>query len=110
MSDTQLKILEPICKAISMGPSSFLKLPARISQHTFCSHLPFLLKVQETKATAKDQMSHPRAVLSAVSVKVGDTVRYILEDGLVQILKFRQLTESAGLLLFINGKNVRVTE
>lgn len=41
----------------------------------------------ESGVTAKGQTTLPRAVREALSVKPGDRVRYIIQDGEVRILK-----------------------
>lgn len=48
--------------------------------------------------TAKGQTTLPRGVRSALGLEAGDTVRYIVEVGRVQMLKSRDVRELAGML------------
>ena len=52
----------------------------------------------ESKVTAKGQTTLPRDVRSALGLEAGDTVRYIVEDSRVQMLKARDVRELAGML------------
>ena len=54
--------------------------------------------MQESKVTAKGQTTLPRDVRSALGLEAGDTVRYIVENGRVQMLKARHVSELAGML------------
>jgi len=54
--------------------------------------------MQESKVTAKGQTTLPRDVRSALGLEAGDTVRYIVEHGRVQMLKARHVSELAGML------------
>ena len=54
--------------------------------------------MQESKVTSKGQTTLPRDVRSALGLEAGDTVRYIVEDGRVQILKTRHVSKLAGML------------
>ena len=54
--------------------------------------------MQEPKVTSKGQTTLPRDVRSALGLEAGDTVRYIVEDGRVQILKARHVSKLAGML------------
>ena len=54
--------------------------------------------MQESKVTSKGQTTLPRDVRSALGLEAGDTVRYIVEDGRVQILKARHVSKLAGML------------
>ena len=54
--------------------------------------------MQESKVTAKGQTTLPRDVRAALGLETGDTVRYIVEHGRVQILKARHVRELAGIL------------
>ena len=54
--------------------------------------------MQESKVTAKGQTTLPRDVRSALGLEAGDTVRYIVEDSRVQMLKARDVRELAGML------------
>ena len=53
---------------------------------------------QESKVTTKGQTTLPRDVRAALGLEAGDTVRYIIEDGCVQMLKVRHVRELAGML------------
>ena len=54
--------------------------------------------MQESKVTAKGQTTLPRDVRAALGLETGDTVRYIVENGRVQMLKARHVRELAGML------------
>ena len=54
--------------------------------------------MQESKITAKGQTTLPRDVRSALGLEPGDTVRYIVENDRVQMLKARHVSELAGML------------
>jgi antitoxin PrlF len=54
-----------------------------------------LKAMHESKVTSKGQTTLPRDVRSAIGLEAGDTLRYIVEDGRVQI---RSVTELAGML------------
>lgn len=54
--------------------------------------------MQESKVTAKGQTTLPRDVRAALGLGAGDTVRYIVENGRVQMLKARHVRELAGML------------
>jgi antitoxin PrlF len=57
-----------------------------------------LKAMHESKVTSKWQTILPRDVRSVLGLEAGDTLRYIVEDGRVQILKARRVTELAGML------------
>jgi AbrB family looped-hinge helix DNA binding protein len=63
--------------------------------------------MQESKVTLKGQIALPRDVRSALGLEAGDTLRYFVEGGRVQILKARRVTELAGILR--RGAQLRVT-
>ena len=54
--------------------------------------------MQESKVTAKGQTTLPKGVRSALGLEAGDTVRYIVKDGCVQILKAQHVSKLAGML------------
>ena len=54
--------------------------------------------MQVSKVTAKGQTTLPKDVRMALGLEAGDNVRYILEDGRVQILNTRHVRELAGML------------
>ena len=54
--------------------------------------------MQESKVTARGQTTLPRDVRAALGLEAGDTVRYIVENGRVQMLKARHVRELAGML------------
>ena len=66
--------------------------------------------MQESKVTAKGQTTLPRDVRTALGVAAGDTVRYIVEGGRVQILKARHVSELAGMLHRPGQRAVSVDE
>ena len=66
-----------------------------------------LKAMQESKVTSKGQTTLPRDVRSALGLEAGDTLRYIVDGGRVQILKARRVTELAGMLR--RGAQLRVT-
>ena len=66
--------------------------------------------MQESKVTAKGQMTLPRDVRTALGVAAGDTVRYIVEGGRVHILKARNVSELAGMLHRPGQRAVSVDE
>jgi antitoxin PrlF len=63
--------------------------------------------MQESKVTSKGQTTLPRDVRSALGLEAGDTLRYIVEGGRVQMLKARRVTELVGMLR--RGGQLRVT-
>lgn len=54
--------------------------------------------MQVSKVTAKGQTTLPKDVRLALGLEAGDKVRYILEDGRVQILNTRHVCELVGML------------
>lgn len=52
----------------------------------------------ESSITVKGQTTLPKAVREALSVQSGDRVRYIIEDGEVQIKAVRPLSRLYGVL------------
>lgn len=54
--------------------------------------------MQESKVTARGQTTLPRDVRAALGLEAGDTVRYIVEDGRVEMLKARHVRELSGML------------
>ena len=54
--------------------------------------------MQESKVTARGQTTLPRDVRAALGLEAGDSVRYIVETGRVQMLKARHVCELAGML------------
>ena len=52
----------------------------------------------ESSITVKGQTTLPKAVREALSVQSGDRVRYIIEDGEVQINAVRPLSRLYGVL------------
>lgn len=52
----------------------------------------------ESSITVKGQTTLPKAVREALSVQSGDRVRYIIEDGEVQIKAVRPLSRLFGVL------------
>lgn len=52
----------------------------------------------ESSITVKGQTTIPKAVREALSVQSGDRVRYIIEDGEVQIKAVRPLNRLFGVL------------
>lgn len=52
----------------------------------------------ESSITVKGQTTLPKAVREALSVQSGDRVRYIIEDGEVQIMAVRPLSRLFGVL------------
>ncbi len=52
----------------------------------------------ESGITAKGQTTLPRAVREALSVKPGDRVRYVIQDGQVRILKAGPVDRLFGML------------
>ena len=66
--------------------------------------------MQESKVTAKGQTTLPRDVRAALGLEAGDSVRYIVEKGRVQILKARNVRELAGLLRRPGQRTVSLEE
>ena len=47
---------------------------------------------------AEGQTTLPKPVRDALGVKTGDTLRYIISEGTVQVLRLRSVAELAGML------------
>ena len=62
--------------------------------------------MQVSKVTAKGQTTLPKDVRLALGLEAGDKVRYILEDGRVQILNTRHGRELAGMLFLSRYRTV----
>ena len=56
------------------------------------------MSMQESKVTARGQTTLPRDVRAALGLEAGDSVRYIVENGRVQMLKARHVRELSGIL------------
>ena len=54
----------------------------------------------ESGVTAKGQTTLPKAVRDALSVKPGDRVRYVIQDGEVRILKAGPIDRLFGILQY----------
>lgn len=54
--------------------------------------------MQESTVTTKGQTTLPKQVRSALGLRPGDRVRYVILDGEVRLLKARSLSELKGLL------------
>ncbi len=54
--------------------------------------------MQESKLTSKGQTTLPKDVRAALHLEPGDTLRYLVLDGEVRILRARPLSELRGLL------------
>lgn len=54
--------------------------------------------MQESRITAKGQTTLPKDVRAARHLEPGDTVRYLLLDGEVRILRARPVSELQGML------------
>ena len=52
----------------------------------------------ESGITSKGQTTLPKAVREALSVKAGDHVRYVIQDGEVRILPIRSVRRLFGIL------------
>jgi antitoxin PrlF len=66
--------------------------------------------MHKSKVTAKGQTTLPRDVRSALGLEAGDTVRYIVEHGRVEMLKARHVSELAGMLHRPGRKPVSLDE
>ena len=49
-------------------------------------------------AIAEGQTTLPKPVREALEVEAGDTLRYIISEGTVQVLRLRSVAELAGML------------
>lgn len=54
--------------------------------------------MQESKLTTKGQTTLPKDVRAALHLEPGDTLRYLVMDGEVRILKARPVSELGGML------------
>lgn len=54
--------------------------------------------MQESKLTSKGQTTLPKDVRTALHLEPGDTLRYLVLDGEVRILKARPLADLKGML------------
>ena len=54
--------------------------------------------MQESTVTAKGQTTLPKDVRTALSIKPGDKLRYLLSDGEVRILRARPIRDLKGAL------------
>ena len=63
----------------------------------------------ESGITAKGQTTLPKAVREALSVKEGDRVRYVIQDGQVRILKAGPVDRLFGMLKY-DGPPVTLEE
>lgn len=66
--------------------------------------------MQESKITAKGQTTLPKHVREALDLKPGDTLRYILNDGEVRIVKAKPVAELAGVLHRPDQKSVSLED
>ena len=66
--------------------------------------------MQESKVTARGQTTLPRDVRAALGLEAGDSVRYIVENGRVQMLKARHVRELAGMLRRPDQRTVSLEE
>ena len=63
----------------------------------------------ESGVTAKGQTTLPKAVREALSVKAGDRLRYVIQDGEVRILKVGPVDRLFGVLQY-DGPPVTLEE
>lgn len=66
--------------------------------------------MQQSKITAKGQTTLPKDVRAALHLKPGDTLRYLLLDGEVRILRARPVSELEGMLQRPGQKPVSLDE
>ena len=66
--------------------------------------------MQESKITAKGQTTLPKDVRAALHLEPGDTLRYLLLDGEVRILRARPVSELQGMLHRPDQKPVTIDE
>ncbi len=66
--------------------------------------------MQESKITTKGQTTLPKDVRVALHLKPGDTLRYLLLDGEVRILRARPVSEMEGMLYRPDQKPVTLDE
>ena len=66
--------------------------------------------MQESKVTARGQTTLPRDVRAALGLEAGDSVRYIVENGRVEMLKARHVRELSGMLRRPGQRTVSLDE
>ena len=66
--------------------------------------------MQESRITAKGQTTLPKDVRAALHLGPGDTVRYLLLDGEVRILRARPVSDLQGMLHRPGQKPVTLDE
>lgn len=66
--------------------------------------------MQESKLTSKGQTTLPKDVRTALHLEPGDTLRYLVLDGEVRILKARPLADLKGMLKRSGQKPVSLEE
>ena len=54
--------------------------------------------MHESKVTSKGQTTPPSGVRAALRIDAGDTLRYVVSDSEVRILKARSVAELSGML------------
>jgi AbrB family looped-hinge helix DNA binding protein len=69
-----------------------------------------VMGMQESKVTARGQTTLPRDVRAALGLEAGDSVRYIVENGRVQMLKARHVRELSGMLRRPGQRTVSLEE
>ena len=69
-----------------------------------------VMVMQESKVTARGQTTLPRDVRAALGLEAGDSVRYIVENGRVQMLKARHVRELSGMLRRPGQRTVSLEE
>ena len=57
-----------------------------------------MTQMHQSKIFSIGQTMIPKTVREAFGLKAGDTLRYFITEGQVQVLKVRQVTELAGML------------
>ena len=68
------------------------------------------MSMQESKVTARFQTTLPRDVRAALGLEAGDSVRYIVENGRVEMLKARHVRELSGMLRRPGQRTVSLDE
>ena len=66
--------------------------------------------MQESKVTARGQTTLPRDVRAALGLEAGDSVRYIIKNGRVQMLKAKHVRELSGMLRRTSQQTVSLEE
>ena len=69
-----------------------------------------VMSMQESKVTARGQTTLPRDVRAALGLEAGDSVRYLVENGRVQMLKARHVRELSGMLRRTGQRTVSLEE